>query len=169
MPESYQTSDRKLGFTLESLTDPKPYPCFSFYQDSAALIYRLIIPAPRFVDRVNKIWFLTKASRWWKQNLKKIWHSNLPLKSRLFLWRCLLGVLPVGDFLEKRHIVAAKCHSCTCRKKTMMHLLWSCLETGNFLRQLPHSLQLRFPGYSFLDFFGFLAGGLLDWIMHVLF
>ena len=38
-----------------------------------------------------------------------LWRCKMPLKQRLFLWRCLIGTLSMGVTLAKRHIAPFTC------------------------------------------------------------
>ena len=77
--------------------------------------------------------------------LTGLWNSSLPLKQRVFLWRCLLGVLPTGSNLQKRSIASPHCARCGGRLETVPHLLWTC----SFVRRLSASLYNRFPHHKF--------------------
>ncbi|MCO5612513.1 hypothetical protein L7F22_066781 [Adiantum nelumboides] len=66
-------------------------------------IYRAILPPPWIQAHGNLLWHMYKSMQWWKSTLSSCWKSRLPLKHRLFLWRCLLGILPAG-FSQNREI-----------------------------------------------------------------
>lgn len=46
----------------------------------------------------NDLGHMQKSFSWWRKHIRDIRKS---FKSRLYLWRCSLGVLPMGSFLAK--------------------------------------------------------------------
>ena len=84
-----------------------------------------------------------------KNRLTRLWSYGLPLKQRVFLWRCLFGVLPTGSNLRKRSIALLHCARCGGWLEIVPHLLWTCLFTATFVQRLSASLYHRFPGQRF--------------------
>ncbi|MCO5591153.1 hypothetical protein L7F22_045134 [Adiantum nelumboides] len=97
----------------------------------------------------NQLWSPSKSPLWWKRALAGIWKSHLPLKQRLFLWRCLVGVLPVGTLLHARRIASSHCHRCHNAEETVPHLFWGCPYSRSFIRQVSTALRVRFPSATF--------------------
>ena len=85
---------------------------------------------------------------WCKNMLTSLWSFGLPLKQRVFLWRCLLGVIPTRLNLQKISIASPHCARCGGRLETVPHLLWTCSFTKTFVRRLSASLYHRFPSRS---------------------
>ncbi|MCO5597847.1 hypothetical protein L7F22_051931 [Adiantum nelumboides] len=59
----------------------------------ASIVYASLPHESWLADHFNAIWSLHKSDQIWRKALDGIWKSQLPLRERLFLWRCLLGVL----------------------------------------------------------------------------
>ena len=78
-----------------------------------------------------------------------IWKSKMPLKQRVFLWRCLTGTLSVGVTLARRHITTSTCLRCMAPSETIPHLLWHCPCSVILLRGISSYLCLRFPTHRF--------------------
>ncbi|KAI5072123.1 hypothetical protein GOP47_0012229 [Adiantum capillus-veneris] len=76
-------------------------------------IYRAIVPPPWIQSHGNLLWHMHKSMRWWKMVLSISWKSKLPLKQRVFLWRCMLGILPVGKILASHRIASSSCRRCS--------------------------------------------------------
>lgn len=89
---------------------------------------RLLQPMPWIHIYANQFWHLQKTLCWWSKNLNVLWKAKLPLKQRLFLWRCITCTLPVGATLVKRKIATAttSCLHCHAPIETIPHLLWYC-------------------------------------------
>ena len=74
-------------------------------------------------------------------------------QQRVFLWRCLLGVLLTGQNLQKRLIASPHCTQCDGRSEIVSHLLWTCSLTTTFVPNLSVSLSHRFLGQRFGKYF----------------
>ncbi|MCO5554763.1 hypothetical protein L7F22_008297 [Adiantum nelumboides] len=116
---------------------------------SAANVYALLKSDVWIVRHGNQLWSHSKSPLWWKRTLASIWQNHLPLKERLFLWRCLVGVLPVGNLLHARHIAPSRCFRCHGAEETMPHLLWGCRYSRSFIQQVSVALRLCFPSATF--------------------
>ncbi|MCO5583913.1 hypothetical protein L7F22_037830 [Adiantum nelumboides] len=116
-------------------------------------IYRAILPAPWIQSHGNPLWHMQKSLSWWKSVLSKTWKSKLPLKQRLFLWRCTLGILPVGKILASLRIASSTCRRCLNRLESVSHLLWFCPISRGFLVMLSGQLRSRFPSSTFGKYF----------------
>ena len=55
------------------------------------------------------IWNVTQCVKWWRWVLNAIWHSHLPFRAKVFLWRVMVGGLPLGTTLKWRHILNETC------------------------------------------------------------
>ena len=81
--------------------------------------------------------------------LTSLWICGLALKKRVFLWRCLLGVLSTRSNIQKWSITSPNCARCGGPLETIPHLLWTCSFTTTFLQRLSASISHRFPRRSF--------------------
>ena len=112
-------------------------------------VYKLLQPVPWIQQHANSLWHLAKSLAWWRKNLRMLWKCKMPLKQRLFLWRCLTGTLSVGVTLAKRHIASSTCLRCLAPSETIPHLFWHCPCSRILLKRISDSLRLRFPSHSF--------------------
>ncbi|MCO5602435.1 hypothetical protein L7F22_056567 [Adiantum nelumboides] len=115
---------------------------------STANVYALL-KSDVWIVHGNQLWCLSKSPLWWKRTLADIWQNHLPLKERLFLWCCLVGVLPVGILLHACHIAPSRCFRCHDGEETLPHLLWGCRCSQSSFQQVSAALRLRFPSATF--------------------
>lgn len=118
-------------------------------QIAAKHVYSKMQPSPWIIDHCNALWHLQKPTTWWRKRLHNLWKSDLPLKERLFLWRCLVGILPVGSLLAARSIASASCIRCHRLAETPYHLLWACQHSYDLIGRVFDCLRLRYPAYKF--------------------
>lgn len=55
---------------------------------SVCWMYRRVFPSPWIQDHANRLWSLNKSDKRWKRRLSNILGNGMPLKQRLFMWRC---------------------------------------------------------------------------------
>ena len=94
---------------------------------------------------------LAKTSKLVDQNMDVLWKTKLPLKQRLFLWRCIIGTLSVGVTLVKRKIAMtiAFCLYYHALIETVPHMLWFCLCFRFLIQQISQMLRVHFPNMTF--------------------
>ena len=56
-------------------------------------------------ERVIKIWGFCKPITWWLHVIKACWCSRLMVRGKLFIWRVMVGALPLGDALKKETLL----------------------------------------------------------------
>ena len=81
-------------------------------------------------------WLLSKAEeewkihkfddRWW-QTLTRSWDSKFPLVAKVFIWRVLIGGLPLGITLKHRGLAMGNCFFCTVQMEVSTHRFIECL------------------------------------------
>ena len=81
-----------------------------------------------------------------EKHATSLWGSQLPLKQRVSLWRCLLCLLPIGSNLQKRSIASPHCARCVGRLETMT------LTVGLGYYRRNHACNLQ---EFFLKYFNF--------------
>ncbi|MCO5584509.1 hypothetical protein L7F22_038437 [Adiantum nelumboides] len=140
----------KIGNSLVIPQVPKP---ISMQNWTSRQIYRAIVPPPWIRSHGNLLWHMRKSMRWWKMVLSINWKSKFPLKQRVFLWRCMLGILPVGKILASHRIASSSCRRCSNRMESIPRLLWFCPDSRDFLLVLSRQLRSRFPFAAFGKFF----------------
>lgn len=116
---------------------------------TSSMVYRFLLPPPWIDKHANTLWNLDRPLSWWQSKLKKIWKAKLPLKQRLFFWRCIVGAFSIGVKLEARRIASSSCSRCSHHRETVPHLLWSCPHSRILITHVSHLLRLRFPSIRF--------------------
>ena len=126
---------------------------------TSILTYTFLQPMPWIHNHANHLWHMQKPLSWWSKNLNVLWKAKLPLKQRLFLWRCIIGTLPVGATLVKRKIAAATttCLRCHAFAETVPHLLWFCHSSRLLTQKISSLLCLCSQAPGLGNFFGFLV------------
>ncbi|KAL3678974.1 hypothetical protein R1sor_021930 [Riccia sorocarpa] len=79
--------------------------------------------------RLNSKWSRQESDRKWGKRLKKLWHSPLPNKERMWIWKTLQHCLPTLDRISKWGHGNGKCKRCNRTKEDMDHLLTDCMES----------------------------------------
>ena len=101
--------------------------------------------------RAEEEWKIHNSDhRQWQILLKRSWHSNLPLVADVFIWRVLIGGLPLGLALKRREPVTCNCLFCTVQMDS---------DDTHHFKQMPDCLS-RF-GATFLESGKFLSGNYL--------
>jgi hypothetical protein len=58
---------------------------------------------------------------------KYIWALSIPPKTKSFLWRACLGILPTNELKAKRHMRGEdNCQLCSGESESVVHSLWAC-------------------------------------------
>lgn len=65
-----------------------------------------------------------------------VWHMQLDLKARVFLWRVYVGGLPLAAKLKDRVFTDGKCPMCKVKQETARHTFWFCPLVLEYWRQL---------------------------------
>ena len=74
----------------------------------------------------KKLWNVCKSdARWWKI-LQRGWHSHLPFRAKVFIWRVVIGGLPSGSALKRRELGSGTCFFCTVPLKDSTHRFIKC-------------------------------------------
>ena len=57
----------------------------------------------------------------------RIWHANVPNKTKYFSWRACLNILPTqANLAHKRVVEEAWCCFCQLEDESVLHVLWGC-------------------------------------------
>ncbi len=75
---------------------------------------------------LRKVWSIDKPNAWWMKVIRLGWHSPLPFKYKVFLWRVLIGGLPLGHALITRRIASGICFLCPMEVEHSCHRFISC-------------------------------------------
>ena len=90
-------------------------------------VYHTIIARHAWVEeRLRKVWLVYKPLLWWVRVIRLSWHSRLPFKCKVFLWRVMIGGLPLGDALVRRRITNGMCLFCTVKLEHSRHRFIKC-------------------------------------------
>ena len=60
-------------------------------------------------NKVLDTWSITRNVKWWHRVLDAGWQSHLPFRAKVFLWRAIVGGLPLAMALKRRHISNGTC------------------------------------------------------------
>ena len=90
------------------------------------------------------MWGLAWLVQRWAQCLMNVWQSKGIEKSRIFVIKVMLGLLPTGEKIAARHIGDGRCLGCQCPKETLKHIFWECPTIKNLLRQVCLWLHNKF-------------------------
>ena len=77
-------------------------------------------------DQVRKQWGFQRPISWWQKVVRKGWHSRLPFRAKVFIWRVIIGGLPVGEALRKRNLDNGMCFWCTVVVEDNHHRFLNC-------------------------------------------
>ena len=77
-------------------------------------------------SKAAKLWNVCKSdARWWKI-LQRGWHSYLPFRAKVFIWRVMIGGLPLGSALKRRGLGSGTCFFCTVPLEDSTHRFIKC-------------------------------------------
>jgi hypothetical protein len=94
-------------------------------------------------SKVLDTWHITRGSEWCFRVLDAGWKSHLPFSAKVFLWRAMVGGLPLAMALKRRQISNGSCVFCTMIDEDSRHRFISCHVAKNiwlFISQLWGSL-----------------------------
>ena len=72
-------------------------------------------------SKAKEEWKIHNSDHRWWQILKRSWHSKLPLVAKVFIWRVLIGGLPLGLALKRLGITTGNCFFCTIQMEDNTH------------------------------------------------
>ena len=94
---------------------------------STNVAYHKLIDKHKWLEeKVIKIWGFHKPITWWLHVIKAGWCSRLMLRGKVFIWRVMVGALPLGDALKKRNITKGSCFFCLVELEHSRHRFISC-------------------------------------------
>ena len=77
-------------------------------------------------NKVLDTWSITRNVKWWRRVLDVGWQSQLPFRAKVFLWRAIVGGLPLAMALKRRHISNGTCFFCTVAEEDARHRFITC-------------------------------------------
>ena len=80
-------------------------------------------------NKVLDTWYITRHVKWWRRVLDAGWLSHLPFRAKVFLWRAIVGGLPLAIALKRRHISNGACFFCTVVEEDARHRFITCAVT----------------------------------------
>ena len=80
-------------------------------------------------SKVLDTWHIIRGSEWCARVLDAGWKSHLPFRAKVFLWRAMVGGLPLARALKRRHIGSGTCVFCTTIDEDSRHRFISCPVT----------------------------------------
>ena len=85
----------------------------SFLQVTTNLLYHCSVDSLRWLSsKAEEEWRIHKSDQGWWQILQRAWHSKLSLVAKVFIWRILIGGLPLGIALKRRELAMGNCFFC---------------------------------------------------------
>lgn len=96
---------------------------------------------------MNKIWLLQWPEVKWLNTWRALWDYRIPLKMKMFLWRILMQLLPIGHKLRARNISVGLCHRCLYQIEDGLHWGWTYpalrAPLNSMSRWVQHAFNLR--------------------------
>ena len=71
-------------------------------------VYHKLVEARAWLpNKVLDTWYITRHVQWWRRVLDAGWQSQIrPFRAKVFLWRAIVGGLPLAMALKRRHILS---------------------------------------------------------------
>ena len=99
----------------------------SFLQVTTNLLYHCSVDSLGWLSsKAEEEWRIHKSDQGWWQILQRTWHSKLPLVAKVFIWRVLIGGLPLGIALKRRGLAMGNCFFCTVQMEDSTHRFIQC-------------------------------------------
>ena len=77
-------------------------------------------------SKAEEEWKIHNSYHGWWHMLNRSWHSKLPLVAEVFIWRVLIGGLPLGIALKRRGLVMGNCFFCIVQMEDNTHRFIQC-------------------------------------------
>ena len=77
-------------------------------------------------SKAQKEWNVYKSDAGWWQILQRSWCCTLPYKYKVFIWRVMVGGLPLGSALKRRDLGYGTCFFCTIPLEDNTHRFIQC-------------------------------------------
>ena len=91
------------------------------------LLYHCFIESLGWVSsKAEEEWKIHKFNHGWWQILQRSWHSKLSVVAKAFIWRVLIGGLPLGLALKRRGLATGNCFFCTVQMEDSTHRFIQC-------------------------------------------
>ena len=78
------------------------------------------------VSNNKNTWYITRHAKWWTRVLDARCQSHLPFRAKVFLWRVIVGGLPLAMALKRRNISNGTCFFCTVVEEDARHRFITC-------------------------------------------
>ena len=99
----------------------------SSLQVTTNLLYHCSVESLGWLSsKAEEEWKIHKSDHGWWQILQRSWHSKLPLVAKVFIWRVLIGGLPLGLALKRRGLATSNCFFCIVQMEDSTHRFIQC-------------------------------------------
>ena len=88
--------------------------------------YKLFEDRAWLPTKVLDTWYITRYVKRWHRVLDARWQSHLQFRAKVFLWRAIVGGLPLAMALKQRHISNGTCFFCMVVKEDARHRFITC-------------------------------------------
>jgi hypothetical protein len=102
-------------------------PIFAVYTND--VYHKLVEDRAWVADKFFTTWHITRDGEWWSKILDAGWKSCLPFRAKVFLWRTMVGGLPLAMALKRRNISSGTCVFCPSIDEDATHRFISCHVT----------------------------------------
>ena len=98
-----------------------------FLQVTTSILYHCSIESSQWLSsKAEQEWKVQKSDYKWRRILKRSWHSRLPLLTKVFIWRVLIGGLPLGFALKRHGLALDTCFFCIVQVEDSIHRFIQC-------------------------------------------
>lgn len=111
---------------------------------STAKSYKLLTYQDGWYEALNERWMRTDGPEVWMNRCRLIWRGTQERKMSLWLWRLLVGAVPVAFKLREWPNVSIFCAICKSAKETLLHALWGCPNLRNFWSEVRSRLKTAY-------------------------
>ena len=96
-----------LVFPIPELVVENPWKDWSFGIGKSIFVvhtnevyHKLVEDRVWLPNKVLDTWYITRHVQWWRRVLDAGWQSHLPFRAKVFLWRAIVGGLPLAMALK---------------------------------------------------------------------
>ena len=123
----------RLVFPIPMLLVADPWKDWSFGIGQSLFVvntndvyHKLVEDRAWLETKVANTWYITRHIKWWTRVLDAGWQSRLPFRAKVFLWRVIVGGLPLAMALKRRNISNGTCFFCTVVDEDARHRFITC-------------------------------------------
>ena len=89
--------------------------------------YKYIVSSLSWLSpKAENVWNVCKSNARWWQIFQHGWHSHFQFRAKVFIWRVMIGGLPLGSSLKRRRLGSGICFFCTILLEDNTHRFIKC-------------------------------------------